>query len=211
MPGTNAALCAARRQFVQEYYEEALYFPNHDFCAGRCHLREKSDAAEVYANPEPELMKKIFPFFYLFALIAAVASATGVVRGKDTPAEEAQEYFEKPLEKFCSLYWGVMIDDGAYCRFEQTFHFNRTHVGPSLLVTSVPVIVGDSLSVIASEAAKPVVGAREYAARSFVSDSEGYLSFRQENTQGLFSLQKINLRRCFFDSGDAIEAFVCPK
>jgi len=156
-------------------------------------------------------MKKILLFLSIIALITVAASAAGVVRGKDSPPEESQDGGFRPLEKFCSQYWGVMTGDGAYCRFEQTFHFNRTHVGASLFVTSVPVVVGDRLSVTATESAMPVVGSQEYAARSFVAKSEGYLSFRPLSAQGLFSVKRVNLRRCFIDSGGSIETAVCPE
>jgi hypothetical protein len=155
-------------------------------------------------------MKKFLPLLVLATTIAAAGSAAGLARSKDAPPAPVAENPGTPLERFCSLYWGAMSDDGSTCRFEQTFHFNLTHVGASLLVTPVPVIQGDSLSLLATDDALPVVGNREYPLKSFVAESEGYLSFRSASAS-VFSVQKVTMRRCFSATSGTIESVACPK
>ncbi len=153
-------------------------------------------------------MKKLFPLLSLAALIAAAGSAAGVANTKEpvsaAPADEA----DTALESFCSQYWGTMT--GGLCRFEQTYHFNRVHVGSLPMLTGIPVIASDSLSVLASEGAMPKIGNRIYSSRAFYSESEGYLSFLPAAGSDAFSLRQVSLRRCFTDAGGNIESARCP-
>lgn len=155
-------------------------------------------------------MKKILPLLSLATLIAAAGSAAGLARSKDSPPSISVEESESAIEQFCSQYWGTMSVDGNVCRFEQVFHFNLTHVGSSPIVTSVPVIAGDTLSLLASDDALPIVGMREYPLKSFVSSSEGYLAFRSASEK-LFSVRQVSLLRCFSGSSGSIDAVPCPR
>jgi hypothetical protein len=143
-------------------------------------------------------------------LILAAGSALAVNVAKEAASASSAEEKASPLQKFCATYWGAMSDDQTYCRFEQTYHLNLSQVGDSLVMSYVPVIAGDTVSVQATEEAMAVVGMKEYGARSFVSTTEGYLSFRALSGQGYFTVRQVALRRCFAQANGAIETLVCP-
>jgi|GEM_PF-7071992 len=156
-------------------------------------------------------MKKILPLLSLATLIAAAGSAAGLARTKELPPASAEVVVEEtPIEQFCSQHWGTLSDDGNLCRFEQTFHINLTHVGAGSIVLPVPVIAGDTLKLLASDDALPVVGNREYPLKSFVSSRDGYLSFRSANEK-LFLVRQVSLSRCFSGTTGSIEALPCPQ
>jgi hypothetical protein len=154
-------------------------------------------------------MKKIIPLLSLGVLVAAAGSAAGVVNTRQVAPSAPVLADGSTLESFCSRYWGTMTGD--LCRFEQTFHFSKVHVGSEPMVTGVPVIAGDTLSVQAGDGALPLVGTRVYPLRSFVSESEGYLTFLPANGAQAFSLRQVSLRRCFSEVAASVLATPCPR
>lgn len=139
-------------------------------------------------------------------LLAAILALFGHSAG----AAESKEVIS-PLEAFCSLYWGNMSDEGALCRFTQIYHLNRTHVGESVLPSTVPVITGDRLNLLSSDGAVFIVGTETYGSKTFVSTGDGYLSFRAIPGRKLLSVRQVTLRRCFAQVEGSITVSICPE
>jgi hypothetical protein len=115
------------------------------------------------------------------------------------------------LEEFCAQHWGTLSGDAGVCRFEQSFHLNLTHAGEAPVLTGIAIAPTDTVRVEAANVPEAVIGARSYeASRRFVAPAGGYLSFRPAPGQGIFSVQRVTIDRCFTASESGIGPVACP-
>ncbi|HEY8279338.1 MAG TPA: hypothetical protein VIH99_06935 [Bdellovibrionota bacterium] len=116
------------------------------------------------------------------------------------------------LEAFCRQYWGSVSPDGYLCRFDLTVHVNLSHVGRSLALSRIAVVPGDTVSVISANNPEVVVGSETYGngSHGFVAGSSGYLSFRADPGQTVFSVLQVRIQRCFGVLEGKIDTLACP-
>ena len=116
------------------------------------------------------------------------------------------------LENFCDQFWGDLSSDGLYCRFSQSFHLNLAHAGRGTVLTNIPVVPSDTLSVDSANLPDVVIGSEAYDAGvdSFVAESAGYLSFRTAPGQDIFSVQRVSMERCYAAPEGRVVTVVCP-
>jgi hypothetical protein len=117
------------------------------------------------------------------------------------------------LADFCAREWGELADHGRYCRFEQWYHLNLRHAGEGMVITGIPVLPGDTVRVEATSVPQALVGTGTYDAseEKIVSSTAGYLAFRAPHGQGIFSVERVGLERCFVRKGSSIDAAACPE
>lgn len=154
-------------------------------------------------------------FLPLMALLI-VFSGSGSLTTRATVSTEtalAPQVGEKYLQAFCDRYWGFMSEDGIRCEFEQTFHMDLTHVGEDSVLSQIALVPGDNVSIVAASAPEAIVGPTNYAATSerFTVDKPGYLALRATPRLKAFSVQKIQVYRCFGILDGAISTVACPE
>lgn len=128
-------------------------------------------------------------------------------------AEAAPVAASPKLQAFCAQYWGEMSEDGKLCEFRQVFHVNAAHAGSAPMLTQIPVVPGDIVTLAASAPAHAIVGDVNYGPESahFVARSEGYLAFRAPEKAPLFAVQQVHVQRCFADDQGQIRAVSCAN
>ncbi len=151
----------------------------------------------------------VFVFIAAGSVVTVATTSTDLSVAKPAPAAPAKS----PLQSLCAQYWGVMGQDGSYCEFEQTFHLNITHAGQETLVTRVPLVAGDTVSISAVNNPHAIVGSESFGTYGgqFTATSGGYLSFRATSPIGLFSVKQVRVLRCYREQAGALVSAVCPN
>ncbi|MGZ3685860.1 MAG: hypothetical protein ACXVB9_21020 [Bdellovibrionota bacterium] len=168
------------------------------------------------------MIKKLGKHFLLPAasltvlLVAAGSSAMNPAQRADSiggPKPASPVFGANPaLESFCEQFWGELSNDGSYCRFAQNYHLNLAHVGASAVVTNIPVVPLDTISLDSVTPPDVVIGPDSYGAggESFIVASSGYVTLRAAPGQAMFSVQRVSVERCYGAPDGRVTPVACP-
>jgi hypothetical protein len=104
--------------------------------------------------------------------------------------------------RWCESNMGSLSADQARCQFQQTVNFGRNYMvyANSWWNSGVQVYVNDTVTLTVSGHPKMRMGMEHTAnvtSGTYVAASNGSLAFSSQGRRDEFSVQKIQIRRCF--------------
>ena len=163
---------------------------------------------------KPYLKSFLLPAATIAFVFVATGSVVTVATSATSPAAalRGSATADRHLQLLCSQYWGAMSADGKLCEFKQVFHVNMAHAGHEVLPTGISVVPGDTVILSAQNAAQAVVGEVDYGFESarFTAKSAGYLSFHAPKHAPIFSVQQVQVERCYGAIEGQVKAVPCP-